>query len=330
MPRLVAFVLVVVLVMQPANVWARTILITNDDGLTSNVVALYRALRREGHDVAVSVPCTNQSGTGGALRLADALGPLAAACRNEAARPGDPGAGAMTRQGLGSDFFYVEGTPVMALLYGLDVVSARRWRHPPDLILSGPNEGRNVGAIILSSGTVSAAQYAAMRGLPAIALSAGVDTAGDDLANPRSAVVARLAVALVNRLDAHSKGKALLPRGLALNVNFPDRPEGAPWRIARIGSYNPVELRFAESLAGSAPPATAAANGRGSLPDLPGLSFDPNTAQPEADQQDDEAVVVRGAIAISPMQPGYEYRSSLDDGLDSYLRDIFPPQAKGH
>jgi len=48
---------------------ARTIVITNDDGLTSNTLALYRALKAKGHDVIVSVPCQNQSGKGAALRL---------------------------------------------------------------------------------------------------------------------------------------------------------------------------------------------------------------------------------------------------------------------
>ena len=35
---------------------ARNIVLTNDDGLTSNVVALYKALKAAGHDVVVSVP----------------------------------------------------------------------------------------------------------------------------------------------------------------------------------------------------------------------------------------------------------------------------------
>jgi 5'-nucleotidase len=162
------------LLVQPAAASARNIVLSNDDGLTSNVVALYRALKAEGHDVIVSVPCDNQSGMGAALYIARPLAPLTEACLNNAAKPGDPGAGPVTREDIANgDFFYVAGTPVMALLYGIDVVGATRWGAEPDLVLSGPNEGQNVGAIILSSGTVSNAQYAAVRGIPAIALSAG-------------------------------------------------------------------------------------------------------------------------------------------------------------
>ncbi|MEE4154429.1 MAG: acid phosphatase, partial [Erythrobacter sp.] len=45
------------------------------------------------------------------------------------------------------------------------------------------------------------------------------------------------------------------------------------------------------------------------IPSLPGVSFDFNTARPSPDQQDDESVVYRRAIAVSPMQAGYSYRS---------------------
>ena len=47
---------------------ARNIVISNDDGLTANVKALYEALKAEGHDVIVSVPCAQQSGMGGRSR----------------------------------------------------------------------------------------------------------------------------------------------------------------------------------------------------------------------------------------------------------------------
>jgi 5'-nucleotidase len=64
---------------------ARNIVLTNDDGLTSNVVALYEALKAAGHDVVVSVPCTNQSGQGAALGIARPIAPLKTACLNDAA-----------------------------------------------------------------------------------------------------------------------------------------------------------------------------------------------------------------------------------------------------
>ena len=307
----------------PEALLARNILISNDDGLTSNVVALHAALSEAGHDVVVSVPCTNQSGMGAALHIGRPLTPLTEPCLNGAARPGDPGAGAMTREGLApGDFHYVDGTPVMALMHGIDVVAQQRWGGPPDLVLSGPNEGQNVGAIVLSSGTVSVAQYAAVRGLPAIALSAGPNTEGEGLSNPLSQGVAAATVDLVAALeesagedgageDGAGEEERLLPRGLALNVNFPDRIDGAEWRITRVGSYNAYLVGFTQNMAESASDTMKAmAKARGmDVPPLPGISFDFNTRPPRDDEQRDESVVYRSAIAVSPMQAGYEYGS---------------------
>ena len=63
-----------------APLHALDILITNDDGLSANVRALYQALRSEGHQVMVSVPCHNQSGQGAALNFLRPVGPLSADC----------------------------------------------------------------------------------------------------------------------------------------------------------------------------------------------------------------------------------------------------------
>jgi 5'-nucleotidase len=290
---------------------ARNIVIVNDDGLTNNVVALYEALKAAGHDVIVSVPCQNQSGQGAALAIARPIAPLEKACLNGAAEAGAPGAGPMTRAGLpggASDFYYVDGTPVLALLHGLDVVASARWGKAPDLVLSGPNEGQNAGSIILSSGTVSAAQVAALRGIPAVALSAGSNTVGPKLDNPLSREVARLTVQLVASLEAKAGAAgALLPQGLALNVNFPDKLEGASWKAARIGTYNAYVVTFSPNLAETASPMMKAmAASRGTpVPPLPGVGLDLNTAPPTPEQANDESVVMRKAIAVSPMQAGY-------------------------
>lgn len=298
------------LLAQGQSAQARNIVITDDDGLTSNVVALYQALTKDGHDVVVSVPCVNQSGMGTALRIGRPVAPLREACRNDAAQAGAPGAGAMTRKGLPEgDFYYVDGTPTMAMLYGVDVVAAKRWGKAPDLVLSGPNEGQNVGAIILNSGTVSAAQGAAVRGIPAIALSAGGRTSDDKgLANKDSARIAQFSAQLVQRLDRLAGAAPLLPAGLALNVNFPDTLDGAKWQASRIGTYNAYGLRFVEDMAAASTPAMAAmAKQHGvEIPHLPGLIVKMDQDEPAAGQAQDESLVYKTAISISPMQAGYE------------------------
>ena len=304
----------------------RTVLVTNDDGLTANVVALYEALTAAGYDVIVSVPCSDQSGMGAALQIARPLTPLAGPCRHGAAKAGAPAAGPMTRTDIPEGaFFYVEGTPVMALLYGLDVLAPVRWGRDPDLVLSGPNEGHNVGSLVLSSGTVANAQAAALRGLPAIAFSAGARTEGDPAEiGDASARVATLALSLVDALADAADDGPLLPAGVALNVNFPDQLEGAAWRPSRIGTYQAYEVTFVKSVAASAPAIMReAAAARGfELPDLPGLSFAPNEAEPHADQRSDEAVVYRTNIAVSPMQTGYALRGELPPGLRAALRRL--------
>jgi len=312
----------------PVAAEARNIIITNDDGLTSNVVALYKALKAEGHDVIVAVPCQNQSGMGAALGLRP-LTTLETACRNNAAGVGAPGAGPMTHEGLktegfGADFHYVNSTPVMALLFGLDVVAMKRWGAAPDLVLSGPNEGQNVGAIVISSGTVSNAQFATLRGLPAIALSAGQNSAGPDLANAISLVVAEQTADLIGALDKAAKGGRILPEGLALNINFPDDSKNAAFCASQIGTYNGYALSFAENMAAAASPEMkemAKAYGQ-DIPALPGILFGLNSAKPADDQMRDESVLYKSCIAVSPMQAGYGMADSASNGFAAFFSTI--------
>ncbi|EHJ59706.1 acid phosphatase [Novosphingobium pentaromativorans US6-1] len=297
----------------PALAQARNIVIANDDGLTSNVVALYKALKAEGHDVIVSVPCSGQSGMGGAVRFMRPIGPLAQDCHNAAAKKGDPGVGPISREGIPArDFNYVDGTPVMALLYGLDIAAQKRWGKAPDLVLSGPNEGQNLGQISVSSGTVNVVQYASARGIPAVALSAGADTADDEnLANPKSARVAALTAQLVDALQAGADDKPLLPAHVSLNVNFPDDLSRDAWAPTEVGTYNAYTVRFAEDMSQSP---LARATGAGNQ-ELPGVVIDMNNAEPDSSQEDDESVVVRNAITISVMQPGFGTHDGLGGGI---------------
>lgn len=312
--RLLLPALALSLIASPAR--AENILITNDDGLTSNVKALYDALKAAGHDVIVSVPCQGQSGMGAAAKFMRPLSPLAADCLHGAAKKGDPGAGPMTRAGFERDFYYVDGTPVMATLYGIDVVAAKRWGRAPDLILSGPNEGQNVGLIVISSGTVSNTQYGTARGIPSVALSAGTNSTGDAaLANPQSVVVAGLSVRLVDTLLAGKQGGRILPPGVALNVNFPDKLEGAHWQVTRIGTYQTYEVTFAQDL-GSTPAAQAFGL---KAAGLPGIALGFNRAAPDKSQSSDESVVYKTAIAVSPMQLGYEPQGRIAPWIRSGL-----------
>jgi 5'-nucleotidase len=214
----------------------------------------------------------------------------------------------MTRAGFGADWNYVDGTPVMATLYGIDVLAKARWGKAPDLVLSGPNEGQNVGHIVISSGTVSNVQYAAVRGIPAIALSAGMGTVDNaTLANPASKLVAGLTTTLLTALEKAEKGGRLIPRGITLNVNFPDKLDGAPWKMTQIGSYDAYDAGFVASLGKSG---------------LPGVGIGPSKAAPTEDQKNDESYVVRNAITVSAMQIGYEAPAKQRKAVGKVLKDL--------
>lgn len=296
--------------------FALNILVSNDDGLTSNVKALYDTLKAAGHNVVVAVPCTGQSGRSGAIVMYSTDTIVAdndktqieaeGGCHNGAAPTGAPAVGAFTKAGYtNGDFHYVHGTPVMATMYGLDVLAKARFGKAPDLVLSGPNEGQNVGSVVVHSGTIGNAQFAANRGLPTIALSAGTDTTDNTgLANPYSTVVAQLTVRLINALVAKAGTGPLLPAGLALNVNFPNQPTTAmKFAFSRIGSFNAYNLAF-----------------KNSVPYGIGGTAGSGTAT--AAQAEDESVVYRTQVAVTAMQVGFDHRPAGQEWLRLRLRDL--------
>lgn len=296
--------------------FALNIVLSNDDGLTSNLKALYDELKAAGHSVIVSVPCSGQSGRSGAIVMYSTTTIIPdndktqieaeGGCHNGAAPTGAPAVGAFTKSGYtGGDYNYVHGTPVMAAMYGLDVLATARWGKAPDLLLSGPNEGQNVGKLVINSGTIGIVQFAAGRGIPSLALSAGTDTVDNTaLANPKSKIVAQLTTKLIAALQAKAGSSPLLPTGVALNVNFPDAPTvAAGWAFARQGTYDTYNLKFSSAapwgLSGSAPGAAT------------------------TDQAEDEALVYKTKVAVTAMQVGYEQRPAAQQWLRLRLRDLF-------
>ncbi len=299
---------------------ALNILITNDDGVTANIKALKTALVAAGHDVLVAIPCTNQSGKSASINFLQPITPLSAACRGGAAAAGSPGIGPVDAATGLTDAYYANGTPVMALLYGLDVLAPQRWGKAPDLVISGPNEGQNVGGIVITSGTVSNAQYAIHRGIPSIAVSAGIETTD----NPTLASeVAALTVKLVYKLEQRSTTSAVLPKGYALNVNYPSFAAGGgsalPWAITRFGNFDSYDVHFVARL-GDDPVAQQV------LPaqylNFPGITVQTKTladATSNTDPKSEALVDLQGKITVTPMQFGYEVSPLEGQLLSLYL-----------
>lgn len=302
--------------------FALNILIVNDDGLTSNVKALYDELKSNGHSVLVSVPCSPQSGRGGAIVMysasvisADNDKQIAAenGCHNGAAAIGAPAAGPFSKAGYNNgDWNYVHGTPVMATAYGLDVVANKRWGKAPDLVLSGPNEGQNVGRVVVHSGTIGNVQFSAARGIPSIALSADSNTVDDKtLNNANSVIVAKQTVVLLKELQNKAGQGTLLPKGITLNVNFPKNlSTSTPFAFSKIGSYDLYNFNFKVSK-----------DDKGA--NQYGLGFGINSSAPTAAQATDESAVVQSKIAVTAMQVAYDHRPAAQQWLKIRLKNLF-------
>ena len=111
--------------------FALNILLVNDDGLTSNIKALYDELKANGHNVLVSVPCSPQSGRGGAIVMYSSTTINADNDKQIAAENGLSQWRStnwrtcrwnFTKAGYtNGDWNYTHGTPVMATVYGLDI-----------------------------------------------------------------------------------------------------------------------------------------------------------------------------------------------------------------
>ncbi|MEY3273344.1 MAG: stationary-phase survival protein SurE [Pseudomonadota bacterium] len=188
------------------------ILIANDDGyLAPGIAALVRACDGLGH-IDVYAPEQNASGTSNALTLTRPLSIFQAKVEGV--------------QG----FNVVNGTPSDCVHVALTGVLAQK----PDLVLSGINNGANMGDDTLYSGTVAAAMEGFLFGVPAIAFS----QAEKGWAHLDAAAAA--ARAIVDEVIA----SGALQRGpFLLNVNFPNRADVAarPRVVTRLGRRHSSE-----------------------------------------------------------------------------------------
>jgi len=140
---------------------------------------------------------------------------------------------------------YVEGTPVMSVLYGIDIAAQKKWGKAPDLVVSGPNKGHNLGYMNNSSGTLGAAMIALSRGIPAIAVSGHRESEDyDGIANVVIKVIDELET---NRTD---NTKPLLPIHMGLNINIPqDLENNSDYRLTDVGwNAGDYMVKFFEDL----------------------------------------------------------------------------------
>ncbi|KAH7380237.1 survival protein sure-like phosphatase/nucleotidase [Phaeosphaeria sp. MPI-PUGE-AT-0046c] len=158
------------------------ILITNDDGPPSDqsspyVHSLVSTLQQHGHTVSVVLPHTQRSWIGKAHLVGKSIkptyfrpAPLQTTSEGRLTNHGTTHTTPLPPSSTEEEWVLVDSTPASCVQIGLyHYFSARG---PIDLVVSGPNYGRNSTAVFsLSSGTIGGAMEAAVCGVKAIALS---------------------------------------------------------------------------------------------------------------------------------------------------------------
>ncbi|MEM5817493.1 5'-nucleotidase /3'-nucleotidase /exopolyphosphatase [Desulfitobacterium sp. LBE] len=225
------------------------ILLTNDDGyFAPGLQTLYTTLAEAGYDVSIVAPDSQKSATGHSITLFEPL--------------------FITKHSLDRGTGYaVSGKPADCVKLAIQGSIIPK----PDLVISGINNGPNLGTDVFYSGTVSAAMEGVLLGVPAIAVSLASFSAVDY--KPAAQFVAL------------SLPKLRLGPGL-ININIPPLPE-KEWkgvRVTKLGKAvyeNVFEHRQAPY-------------GRD-------YYWQAGTVSPEVDQETDLYAVQEGYVSITPM-----------------------------
>ena len=191
------------------------ILISNDDGYRARgIIALRGALAGLG-DLTVVAPDRNRSGASNSLTLEVPL-------RVEQAEP---------------DVYFIQGTPTDCVHLAISGL----FPFEPDMVVSGINDGSNLGDDVLYSGTVAAATEGRFLGKPAVAFSLHTDGLRGD-ARRHFETGAHYARAIVERLQTMPI-ETTMGRATILNVNIPNIPIDAVKgiKVTRLGNRHRSE-----------------------------------------------------------------------------------------
>ncbi|MBV1776261.1 5'/3'-nucleotidase SurE [Burkholderiaceae bacterium DAT-1] len=226
-------------------------LLSNDDGyFAPGLSALFGALSSLG-EVTVVAPEQDRSGASNSLTLD---------------RP-------LSLKKAHNGFYYVNGTPTDCVHLAVTGMLDQQ----PDLVVSGINDGANMGDDTIYSGTVAAATEGFLLGVPAIAISMACKPAR------HFDTAARVARELVERQMRDPVRGAIL-----LNVNVPDLPyeELKGIKVTRLGRRHKAE------------PVIRATDPRGQ----PIYWVGPPGKAQDAGEDTDFWAVANGWVSVTPLQ----------------------------
>jgi len=201
-----------------------SILLTNDDGVSSvGLWAAYEALAPIA-DVTVVAPATQQSAVGRSISIFEPLR-----------------ASHIVMNGIPA--WSVAGKPTDAVIIGLYALKLN-----PTLIVSGINIGENLSfESIMTSGTVGAALEGSNQGTKGIAFSLQVEDQGDKFDDPRyNGQNFDAAKNIVRDVVSRILAQEFCPHADVINVNIPSVVKGGyeVTRLARKLFHTGVEKRF--------------------------------------------------------------------------------------
>jgi 5'/3'-nucleotidase len=248
------------------------ILISNDDGYRAEGLRHLTDALGEVAEVTVVAPDRNRSGASNSLTLDVPLRVFS----------------------YGERRHYVNGTPTDCVHLAISGL----FDEEHDMVVSGINDGANLGDDVLYSGTVAAAVEGRFLGLPAMAVSLVVES------GQHFATAARVATELVMRVR-----RAPLHAATILNVNVPDLPYEAldGFEVTRLGHRHRSERII---------PAT---DPRG----RPVYWVGPAGSGQDAGAGTDFHAVAQGRVSITPLQVDLTRYALLDD-LKDWLKGRGP------
>jgi 5'-nucleotidase len=241
------------------------ILISNDDGYRSEGIRALTDALAPLADVTVVAPDRNRSGASNSLTLDVPLRVF----------PFDT-----------NRYFVANGTPTDCVHLAISGL----FDHDHDMVVSGINDGANLGDDVLYSGTVAAAIEGRFLGLPAIAVSLVI--------GPNSgqhyATAARVAAEMVMRIQ-----RSPLHRATILNVNVPDLP------YEQLKGYRATRLGFRHR----SEPIVRSQDPRG----RPVYWVGPAGIGQDAGEGTDFDAVAQGYVSVTPLQIDLTRHGMLED-----------------